>query len=87
MANVASAEKRNRQTLKRTQRNRRRISRIRTFVRRVEEALSTGDKVAATDAFKAAMPELHRGVSKGVLHRNTASRKISRLHARVAALG
>ncbi len=86
MANIASAKKRARQTIKRTERNKARRSRIRTFVRKVEEALAGGDKTAATTAFAQAMPELHRGVSKGVLHKNTASRKISRLAAAINKL-
>lgn len=86
MANIASAKKRARQTIKRTERNKARRSRIRTFVRKVEEALEGGDKAAAATAFAQAMPELHRGVSKGVLHKNTASRKISRLAAAINKL-
>ena len=86
MANIASAKKRARQTIKRTERNKARRSRIRTFVRKVEEALAGGDKTAAATAFAQAMPELHRGVSKGVLHKNTASRKISRLAAAINKL-
>lgn len=86
MANHKSAEKRIRQTERRTAVNRARRSRIRTFVKKVELALAAGDKTAAEAALKLAMPELQRGVSKGVLHRNTASRKISRLTGRVAAL-
>lgn len=87
MANIASAKKRARQTIKRTERNKARRSRIRTYVRKVEEALKGGDKAAAEAAFTQAMPELHRGVSKGVLHKNTASRKISRLAAAIKKLG
>ena len=87
MANIASAKKRARQTIKRTERNKARRSRIRTFVRKVEDALQGGDKSAAEAAFAQAMPELHRGVSKGVLHKNTASRKISRLAAAIKKLG
>lgn len=86
MANHKSAEKRIRQTERRTEVNRNRISRIRTFVKKVESALVTGDKSAAAEAFKLAQPELMRGVSKGVLHRNTVSRKLSRLSARIKAL-
>ena len=87
MANIASAKKRARQTIKRTERNKARRSRIRTYVCKVEEALKGGDKAAAEAAFTQAMPELHRGVSKGVLHKNTASRKISRLAAAIKKLG
>jgi len=86
MANHKSAEKRIRQTEKRTEVNRARRSRIRTFVKKVEEAIATGDKENARAAFSAAQPELHRGVTKGVLHKNTVARKLSRLHARIAAL-
>jgi small subunit ribosomal protein S20 len=81
-----TAKKRIRQTEKRTERNRSRISRIRTYVRRVEVALEKGDADAATAAFAAAAPELQRGASKGVLHRNTVARKISRLSNRVRVL-
>ncbi len=86
MANNPSARKRIRTAAKRTEINRARRSRIRTFVKKVELALASGDKAAATEAFKAAEPELARGVSKGVMHKNTASRKISRLSARIKAL-
>jgi len=86
MANHKSAEKRIRQTEKRTATNRARRSRIRTFTKKVEEAIATGDKGAAQAAFKEAQPELHRGVTKGVLHKNTVGRKLSRLNARIAAL-
>jgi small subunit ribosomal protein S20 len=87
MANHLSAKKRIRQTKTRTDRNMARRNRIRTYVRRVEEAIASGDKDAADAAFKAAMPEIHRGVSKGVMHTNTADRKLSRLAARVKAVG
>lgn len=86
MANHKSALKRQRQTITRTERNMARRNRIRTFIRKVEDALSAGDADAAQAAFKAAMPELHRGVSKGVLHKRTASRKVSRLAKRVGSL-
>jgi len=86
VAHSRTAKKRIRQTAKRTERNRSRISRIRTFVRRVEDALEKGDAGAATAAFAAAAPELQRGVSKGVMHRNTVARKISRLSNRVRVL-
>lgn len=86
MANNPQAKKRVRQLAKRTQRNKDRVSRIRTYLRRVEEAIASGDKGAAQTAFGAAMPELHRGVTKGVLHRNTVSRKLSRLSSRIKAL-
>ncbi|MEI6558258.1 MAG: 30S ribosomal protein S20 [Rhodospirillaceae bacterium] len=86
MANHKSAEKRFRQTVRRTEVNRARVSRIRTFTKKVELAIEAGDKTAAADAFKEAQPELMRGVTKGVVHRNTISRKLSRLSARINAL-
>jgi len=87
MAHHQSAKKRIRRNTRSAVSNRSRVSRIRTFVKKVETALAAGDKSAAEAAFKAAQPELHRGIGKGVLHRNTAARKISRLNARVKALG
>lgn len=87
MANSPQAKKRARQNEKRFQVNKARRSRIRTFLRNVEEAIASGDKDAATTALKAAQPELMRGVTKGVYHKNTASRKMSRLSARVKSLG
>lgn len=87
MANTPSSRKRARQTLRRTAVNKARRSRIRTFIRKVEEAIATGDPAAAQEKLRAAQPEIMRGVSRGVLHKNTASRKISRLAARVKALG
>jgi small subunit ribosomal protein S20 len=86
MANHKSAEKRVRQTVKRTAINRARTSRVRTFVKRVEIAIATGDKEAARSAFRLAQPELHRAITKGVMHKNTVSRKLSRLAARINAL-
>lgn len=86
MANHKSAEKRIRQTARRTEINRNRVSRIRTFVKKVESAIESGNKVEAAEAFKAAQPELMRGATKGVLHKNTVSRKLSRLSARIKAL-
>lgn len=86
MANHKSAEKRIRQTATRTEVNRARVSRIRTFLKRVETAIASGDKSVAAEAFKQAQPELMRGVSKGVLHANTVSRKLSRLSGRIKAL-
>ena len=83
MANTPSAEKRIRQIAKRTAVNAARKSRIRTFIRKVEEAIRSGDAAAAREALKAAQPEIMRGASKGVLHANTASRKMSRLSQRV----
>lgn len=87
MANSPQAKKRARQNETRFQINKARRSRIRTYLRRVEEAIASGDKTAATEALKSAQPELMRGVTKGVFHKNTASRKMSRLAARVKALG
>lgn len=86
MAHHRSAKKRIRQTEKRTVVNRSRMSRIKTFVRKVEDALAKGDAGMAQAAFREAEPELRRGITKGVLHINTASRKISRLSRRVKAL-
>ena len=86
MANIKSAEKRNRQNVERNARNHARTSRIRTFLRKVEEALTGGDQKIAAEALRAAQPEVQRGVTKGVLRKKTASRKISRLAARVKAL-
>ena len=87
MANTASARKRIRQTLRRTQRNRARRSRVRTFVAKVEAAIAGGDKTTAATALRDAQPELQRAVGKGVLHRNRVARKLSRLSARIKALG
>ena len=86
MANTASAKKRNRQTVKRTERNAARKSRMRTFVKKVETAIAGGDKNAAASALQAAQPEMQRAAGKGVIHRNTVGRKISRLSARIKAL-
>ena len=86
MANHDSAKKRIRQTETRTAVNRSRVSRIRTFVKKVEVALDAGDKAAAAEAFKLAQPELQRGVTKGVLAKNTVSRKLSRLSLRINKL-
>jgi len=86
MATHKSAEKRIRQTAQRTAINRARRSRVRTFVKKVETALASGDKEAAQSAFQVAQPELHRATTKGVLHKNTVSRKLSRLAARINAL-
>lgn len=86
MANTNNAKKRDRQNERRTAVNSARLGRIRTFIKKVETAIETGDKAAAQDAFKAAMPILHGGVSKGIVHRNTAARKLSRLSQRIKAL-
>ena len=86
MANTRQAIKRVKQARLRTEVNRARRSRIRTFLKSVDEAISSGDKQAAAAALVAAQPEIMRGVTKGVLHRNTASRKISRLSARIKSM-
>ena len=86
MAHHKSAKKRIRQTESRTEVNRSRMSRIRTFVKKVEAAIATGNSTDAQTALKTAQPEIMRGVSKGVLPKATASRKVSRLAARVKAL-
>ncbi len=86
MANTAQSKKRARQSETRFAINKARRSRIRTFVRKVEEAIASGNPEAAVAALRAAQPELDRGVTKGILHANTVSRKISRLSARVKAL-
>ncbi len=83
MAHHRSAKKRIRQTVKRTAINRARTSRIRTYVKKVEQALASGDHQAAQDALRVAEPEIRRGVTKGVLKLNTASRRISRLARKV----
>ena len=87
MANTPQSKKRARQNALRLEVNKARRSRIRTFLRKVEEAIASGDKDAAGSALKAAQPELMRGVSKGVYHKNTAARKMSRLASRVKAIG
>ncbi len=86
MANIRSAKKRIRQTARKTAVNRNRMSRVRTYVKKVESALAAGDKDAAGAALKQAQPEIMRGVTKGLLHRNTAARKVSRLNTRIKAL-
>ena len=86
MANTPQARKRIRRNNARAEVNGARVSRIRGFVKKVETAIAGGDKQAATDALRAAQPELARGVARGVMHKNTASRKMSRLSKRVAAL-
>jgi len=87
MPNIASAKKRVRQITKRTAVNHSRKSRIRNYTRKVEEALAKGDKASAEAALKVAEPEIMRGVSKGVIHKNTGRRQVSRLTKRVAKLG
>ncbi len=86
MANIRSAKKRWRQTLKRTERNRAGRTKLRTYLRRAEEALQGGDKAAAEAAMAAAVPVIARAAGKGLLPANTASRKISRLTKRLNAL-
>ena len=86
MANTPQARKRIRRNNRRADINTARISRIRTFVKKVESALEGGDKAAAAAALKEAQPEMARGVARGVLHKNTVARKLSRLTKRVAAL-
>jgi small subunit ribosomal protein S20 len=86
MANTDQSKKRARQNLARAAVNKMRRSRIRTFLRFVEEAIATGDQAAAKTALQAAQPELMRGVTKGIVHKNTASRKMSRLAARVKSI-
>jgi small subunit ribosomal protein S20 len=86
MANSPSSKKRARQIERRTAVNTARRSRMRTFIRKVEEAIASGDHAAAAEALRTAQPEIMRSVSKGVVHRNTASRKVSRLAGRVNAL-
>ena len=86
MANTASARKRIRQTERRTARNTARRSRMRTFVKKVEVAIATGDKTQAAAALRMAQPEMQRASGKGVIHANTVARKISRLSKRIKAL-
>lgn len=87
MANTPQSKKRARQSERRYAVNKARRSRIRTFLRKVEEAISSGNKDAAAAALREAQPELMRGVTKGVLHKNTVARKMSRLASRVKAIG
>jgi len=87
MANTPQAKKRIRRNDRRAEINGARVSRIRTFVKKVEAALAAGDKSAASAALAAAQPEMYRGVAKGVLHKNTVARKFSRLTKRISALG
>jgi small subunit ribosomal protein S20 len=87
MANTPQAKKRARQNERRFEVNKARRSRVRTFLRKVEEAIEGGDKKVASEALRAAQPELARGVTKGIFHKNTVARKISRLSSRVKALG
>ena len=87
MANTVSAKKMTRKIAKRTAVNRSRRSRMRTFLRKVEEAIAAGDRNQALEALRAAEPEVMRAAQKGIVHKNTASRKVSRLAHRVQALG
>jgi small subunit ribosomal protein S20 len=87
MANTDSAKKRIRQTATRNARNSARRSRMRTFVKKVEAAIASGDKAAAQEAFRAAQPEMMRAADKGVVHDNLVARKLSRLSARIKSLG
>ena len=86
MAHHKSAKKRIRQTARRTEVNRARVGRIRTYVKNVELAIAGGDKAAAQSAFVEAQPEMHRGAQAGVMHSNTVGRKLSRLNARIKAM-
>ncbi|MHB2167485.1 30S ribosomal protein S20 [Alsobacter sp. R-9] len=86
MANTTSAKKATRKIARRTAINRNRRSRMRTFVKKVEEAIRAGDKTAAAEAFKAAEPILMRAAQKGIVHRNTASRKVSRLAHAISSI-
>ena len=86
MANTPSAKKRIRNTLRKTDINKSRRSRIKTFVRKVEDSLESKDAKAAMESLKVAQPEIMRGVTKGIFHKNTASRKISRLSSRIKAI-
>lgn len=87
MANTPQAKKRIRRNERRKVINTNRVSRIRTFIKKVEAAIESGDKAVANEALKAMQPELARGVAKGVVHKNVAARKMSRLTKRVVALG
>lgn len=87
MANTTSAKKAARKITRRAKVNGNRIARVRTYVRKVDEAIASGDKQAASQALRAAQPELMRAASKGALHKRTASRKVARLAARVKSLG
>lgn len=86
MAHHASAKKRIRQIERRTEVNRMRMSRIRTFLRKVEDAIASGDKDSARSAFREAQPELMRGAKRGLLHRNTVARRLSRMSSRIKAM-
>ena len=83
MAHSRQAKKRIRQDARRTETNRTRLSRIRTYLRKVEEAIEAGDKTAADAAYRLVQPELHKGASKGIMHRNTVGRKLSRISKKI----
>ena len=87
MANTSSAKKAARKIAARTEVNKARRSRMRSFVRKFEEAVASGDKAAAAEAFKVVEPEIMRAATKGIVHKNTASRKVSRLAARLKSVG
>jgi len=87
MANTKSAKKMVRKIAQRTEVNKARRSRVRTFIRKVEEEIMSGDKEKAAEALKKAQPEIMRAVTKGIMHKNTSSRKVSRLSARIKAMG
>ena len=87
MANTPSAKKATRKIARRTAANKVPRTRMRSFIRRVEEAIASGDKEAAVSALRDAQPQIMKAASKGIVHKNTASRKVSRLSHRVAALG
>ncbi|HVX81458.1 MAG: 30S ribosomal protein S20 [Devosia sp.] len=87
MANTPSAKKATRKIASRTAINKARKSRVRTFLRKVEEAIASGDQKLAGEALRAAAPELHRAAQKGIFHANLASRKVARLNGRIKALG
>lgn len=87
MAHSLQAKKRIRQNIRRNERAKAQLSRIRTHVRKVEEAISAGDMTSAKDALRLAQPELHKGAAKGAMHRNTVDRKLSRISKRIKALG
>ena len=87
MAHSRQAKKRIRQDARRTETNRTRLSRIRTYLRKVEEAIEAGDKTAADAAYRLVQPELHKGASKGIMHHNTVGRKLSRIRKKIKLLG
>jgi small subunit ribosomal protein S20 len=87
MANTRSAKKATRVAARRTSINRNRLSRVRSSVKKVEEAIAAGDRSRAESALRAAEPELMRGAQKGIVHKNAASRKVSRLSKRIQKLG